>query len=548
MKLPKIFAVLLIPLLFATSILTSPQTRAASPRGSAQIAEALSMAQASSHLQNFTDAQVLGSVRIALDASGYSAVQNLRIWTFSDEIGIGVSSPQGESFYLCHFHGSTVHCGPVGEILSSSDPLIIPFEQIFQTGGFDSAIWEAAGTAGWVGAALVSFYVFKKVIAYRSTGSLWHTPQTHSHFFKTPDQMRDQITTANSLIKEAEEMLFYDVEADLLSIALSLSKNASCGMPGHDHGEHMSVFSSGAGIASTAGVGSGFGAQNRARKFSCEGVSEDVAAASQKAILQDLPRLNFQTAKRLVSDFAAEARDVGAFIAQAIRGAAQPLQRQQIFTRARSWYHSSAAERGRPITIAMAAFIIPGTALAESLESMLMPAGAHLFCQVGNVAVVGAAMTAYTALYCVKNFAETKGLPWRAKFPTMAEIMWIQLLGNFEILQSETKLEQLTPIKRQLIAFMRMAKTAGASIDARHNLGEISRTEHRRLSTELGQLRKSLNLLMYRSLVSQRLGGDPLQDFAAEFLQWTSSQRTLIQSHSEAHIMQCWDLLPTGGG
>jgi hypothetical protein len=157
-------------------------------------------------------------------------------------------------------------------------------------------------------------------------------------------------------------------------------------------------------------------------------------------------------------------------------------------------------ERGVGAAVATGVFVGTGQVIIEVLESFVMPAGAHLFCQVGNAAVLAVAAKAYTTYFCMTQNDEFKNKTMADRWRVAQEISRLAKMNASPESPEQKTIHALNLLFRLVERDLRHAR----------NLEGVAVPESRELARRLGDLRRELTVLSIRLLNKTAQDGEAL--------------------------------------
>lgn len=431
----------------------------------------------------FNDENLLSAIKTSVENSGVTTIFTIRVSATTDKIGVSVRGPDKNSEFICRVENGKTHCESAGKSWLQTGVIHqveIPFGNIKSYGFKAQDNWQGPGIAGWVAIAVVAVYGGKKVLNKITTGKFMATHDEHSHIFLQQPEMREEMKRHKVIVDNAVEKAARNLQSDLLHVAAPLVEAASCGHR-HDHDHDIK----------------------------CEGIDESATEAAQQTLLKSFPGF----AALIAKDFYNE---VISPVVEVARAARDESTRRQILSFIELVSLRMVKERGLGPAIATGAFAVTGQVVVETLESFVLPAGAHMFCQIGNVAVLGVAASAYTAYYCLRQTQEMKGLTLAERAKVIRQISRLNWRAN----QGENaKTSDLTPNERLALSFHLLFKIVERDVRHARNLTEITKPESRQLAGKLGELKRDLNLISLRLMVN------PVEDL--EIQNWLKSLAAL---------------------
>jgi len=405
----------------------------------------------------FLDEHILQAVQNTVADSGIAPVISLTLGSSGGGLDITVTGATTSKAFACRVDASGgVICGPGGAVHPS-----VPHAEIqlahFQAHGFTSQeLWSHSSVAAWVAVAVVGIYAAKKILNKLATGRFRASEHGEHHsLFPSEEKMREELVTNRKLLETS-------LANNLMQLAAPLVFNAGCGHDHHHHGHHSAHSSPG---------------------FHCEGVSDTTAAAARESLLRSFPGFAAAFAKDFHKELIAPIVALGA-------AAKDANVRRQIFVFTDLIARRLVKERGVPAAVATGVLVGAGQLVVEVLESFVLPAGAHMFCQIGNVAVLAAAASAYSTYFCMTQTQEFKGQSWAERWRVARRLARANKPALQPLDAESGKIQQLNQLFRLVERDLRHARS----------LDVVSSAESRRLAWQLGQVKKELNLLSIRLL------------------------------------------------
>ncbi len=439
------------------SLLCSTASFAESP-ASSPIREGLGFQSVTA--PQFDDAQLLSSIQTAVEESKVSAVTRIQVDAGGSKVGIVVV---GDKDQVRPFVFRIENGKPVGQPGTMTDfvthKVEIPFGTLKMYGFEQKPGYDYAGTAGWLAVGVVGLYAAKKVLNKVTIGR-YSVGDAHGEdsMFPTDPEMREEMLTNRELFAHAVVKAEEVIDGQLHNIVKPLAIAAACG---HDHGIGLK--------------------KPTPSKFVCEGIDEPQAQAARQTLLKVVP--NF--AVRLGKDFYNELISP---IVELVKAVSDKDKRRQTWNFFDLISRRMLKERGVPMAIATGVFVGVGQVVIETLESVALPAGMHMFCQVGNAFVLAVAAKAYTTYFCMLQNEEFKGKTIADRWRTAQQI------ARMAKVTAEPGSEP-DKINHALNLLFRMVER-----DLRHsrNLKDIEKEPSRDLAWKLGSLRKELTILQIR--------------------------------------------------
>ncbi len=424
-------------------------------------------------LPAFSDQHLLSAIKTSVENSGVNPIFTITMTPKTlDQVQVSVRGAEKSANFVCTVDGAGAVCAKNRDSATSTSSTLltqhveIPFGNIKAYGfkSHDEAF--SPGVAEWVAIAVVSVYAAKKILNKFTTGKFLASQNDHSHFFLQPAEMRSEMASNKTAMENALAKAANNLESDLLHVAAPLVAAAGCG---HDH--HRD--------------------HDRHHELACEGVDAPSSAEAQRSLLTAFPRMAGTIAKDFYSEI------LSPVIAVA-KSAGDTNTRNQLLSFAELVSLRMVKERGVWPAVATGAFTVVSQVVWEGLESIVLPAGAHMFCQVGNIAILGVAASAYTAYYCLRQTAELKGLTLAQRGSVIAHVSRLNWRAN----QGEdANLKDLKPSEKLALSFHLLFKMVEKDVRNARNLGEISKAESRQLAARLGELKRELNLISLKAVL-----------------------------------------------
>lgn len=435
----------------------------------------------------FTDSQILESVRQSLTTSQINPVSHIEIGATATNLKIKVIGDSKNAVqFSCSLVNSSPDCKADTTRAQTFSSVEIPFAHTKDFGLEQKQGHDYLVTAAYVGVVLVTIYAAKKVLNKIVVGSFSvKKDEHHDHsLFPTDQQMRKEMQTNRELFENAMTRAESGIDDHLLQIAKPLVKVATCA---HEHGFH------------------------------CEQISEPQATAAKNSLLNILPHYAVRFGKDFYDELISPIVDL-------VKASGNKETRKQIWSFFDLTSRRMVTERGVGAAIATGTFVGLGQLVVEILESFVMPAGLHMFCQVGNAAVMAAAANIYNSYLCfISEGSEFQGKGFSARWRTA------QQLSQLSKMAAKPKTDK----ERIVHAFNLLFRIVERDLRHARNLGEIPQPESRQLAARLGTLRYQLSILSIWML--NDLGQD---SYALKWLKSLSEvQRAIHDSDACADLL-----------
>lgn len=424
----------------------------------------------------FTDAKILSSIQYAVENSQLAPVNRIRLETGTESLTVTVVSDKEQSkpFTFRIENGQPV--AKEAATASYTQHIEIPFGTL-QTFGFEQKPgFDYSGTAAWVAVGVVGVYAAKKLLNKMTIGK-FSASEDHDHesLFPGSAQMRAEMAANRELAQKALAKAEEALDGQLLEIAKPLVQAAACG---HDHsGAHVHTL----------------GHKHDDTGYKCEAVGEPEVKAAQKSLLTAFPNY----AARFGKDFYKELIEPVVGLIKAVQ---DKNTRKQIWNFFDLISRRMIQERGVAAAVVTGAFVGAGQLIIEVLESFVMPAGAHMFCQVGNAAVLAVAAKAYTTYFCMTQNAEFENKTLADRWRTAQRISKLSKASAEPDSGDEKIIHALNLLFRLVERDVRHAR----------NLDDLGKPESRELARRLGILRRELTVLSIRLINKTSEDGEAL--------------------------------------
>ena len=152
-------------------------------------------------------------------------------------------------------------------------------------------------------------------------------------------------------------------------------------------------------------------------------------------------------------------------------------------------------EKGFILTVGGGIFIVSTQLVYESLESIVLPAGMHLFCTVGNTAIMSVAVSAYILYFHTRNIKEISFLPWKERMKVIFQILSLRLNTRGFQKKTPSMFDNLSSRDRFLFNLVLLEKSVELELRYALHTDKISKRASRRFAKRLGKLRKELELI-----------------------------------------------------
>jgi hypothetical protein len=432
-------------------------------------------------LPDMDDQAFLEILALASEVSGLESANQIDVHLYNTDINFIYYTDEVSLFVTCHYHGKDPHClGPkaaddptieffwsdrVRLFEATLDMSIINSTEIIESDRFNARTYFI-----YAGAVVVTYYGAKKLFNKLKTGSWRASDDHHSHFFKTVDEVEHELEHLSEFVHhygheltegiENQDKLFKDIADDIFQMGLQLAQESAACSHGHcDHGH-------------------------------------DHAHELHEAVVKH--HKNF--AIDLATDFYRE------LVAPAVRlakGMTKPFNRKQLWQFIELSAIKSVKERGLITSIATGVFVVSGQAVAETVESLIMPAGVHVLCQVGNALVLGVAATAYTGYFCIKNLKELKGLKFADKWRVIGQSLKIQWKARAFTSRPVEKLGEISSEDKLYLSLKLLHMNTEKQLRYARSLDQVDVKLSRKIAAELGELQKQLDLIGLHLRASQ---------------------------------------------
>ena len=358
----------------------------------------------------------------------------------------------------------------------------------------------------WLAVAVIGIYTFKKALNKWTSGTPWaNTEREHSHLIQDTRELQeslayyrffiDEITpqasrnisdaTPQTLITEAQNQILDDALA--LSFSLVRASSEICS---HDHHDC-----------------------SKSRQ-------------AQKALVKSFPGFLSRLAKDFYTELIHPVKNL-------LTSVKDPMALRQIKNFLKLATVKNIYEQGPVPAAFTGTFVVLGQGVAEAVESLVMPAGAHFFCHVGNTIVVGIAATAYATYFCLKNMKQIPHLSTREKVQTFRRYLKTQWRDRRIVsnqLKQDSLPSNLSSIERLLITMKFLQYSMEKQLQASLNLSLINSSSALKQAKTLGRQRKQLNTLSYKANANIIKPSPNIEGLIAELSVWLEDTLK-IQGH-----------------
>ena len=314
--------------------------------------------------------------------------ESARVQYHQGEVLFFINQKEEISPVTCHFHGRRPHCSLLDERTArfmATNPLHeydMPLG-ILEEYSKSNQLGHRLKIMGiWVLVIPSAYYGVKKLINKLNKGRCILPDAHHSHFFKTSHEIDHSLTSFNDFLKEIFPLIRENT-AHLKNILSDTDDNPDL-------------------IASS--------------KDSCNDSLALIVDKYQKAHSDDcLHDCNHEhhhseeegnISNKVVlwaSDFYQE---IFKAPIELIKTPFQREKRNQLLQFAELEAVKSYHEKGLILTVGSGIFILSTQLIYELIESIVLPAGMHLFCHVGNAVILSVSTTGYILYFHTKNIKE----------------------------------------------------------------------------------------------------------------------------------------------
>lgn len=420
---------------------------------------------------NFTDEHVLNSIHQALAGAPLKPILRVELAPTEKQLTIKVVGEKDAVTFVCELKDGTPVCRSgkaEGKILHTVE---VPFGNLHPMGYKEPPVPYQMGTLEWVGVGIVGIYAAKKILNKLLTGK-FGARDGHEHgLFPSEAEAEHERDEHKRALEKSVARARQNLEADLLALVIPTAQLAACG---HDHSHDHDHAHEG---------------------FKCEAVTDQQVQEARKTLLRRLPGF----AAGAMKDFYAEIVQPLVDVAVSVK---DPQMRRHILAFFEVVTLRMLSERGTAATVTTGALMVGAQAAWETLESFVMPAGLHLFCQVGNAAILTAGTSAYMAYYCLSQ-PEMRQRRWNEKLQILRQLARITWRASRPNPQSGKDLQQGERLALALQLLFRFAERDLRFARANQKIGsEVARQAAR----ELGTLKRELNGLSVELVAGEEAG------------------------------------------
>lgn len=402
----------------------------------------------------FDDEDILSSIRQALESADFAPVWRINIEGGSESLTIQVvGRDRFDSFLFKKEQGRLVITnGPLKEKLLHQ--VEVPFGNLHARGFQQKELTAHTPLGVWLAVGVVGIYAAKKLLNKMTLGSFSSAGHAAEEpLFPTAAMMRGERVENRAILERA-------LDAQLDDFVFPLAEAASC------------PESQASPVCDPAEV-----------------------RAARGALMRSFPSFALRFGKDFYEELIAPVVGLAA--------AAKDFEtRRQIWNYFDLIFRRMIQERGVAAALMTGVFVGTGQLVVETLESFVMPAGMHMFCQVGNAAVLAAAAKAYSAYFCLTRHQEFKGKSFAERWRNA------RVLARLSKRDAPLK-EDHEKVIHALNLLFRLVER-----DVRHgrNLEELGAKESRELARRLGDLRRQLTLISIR-LIQNNSAGNEARDW-----------------------------------
>jgi len=457
----------------------------------------------------FSDSEILNAVITSVQLSKITTIEQLTLKATSSKLYVFVNGENRNESYACNplIASGDIECEP--EFPNQSEviffvniPLNYYHEHIADIHSADALIFPA-----YLAAGVVVYYSFKKILNKVTTGSALAKVSDHSHFFSSLHDLGHEADFYKENVNKLIRLLAKDSRigsiANVPDSAVTLSLKKSADIFADD------FFNVALALIKSAGSCNGH----------CSHHSGVSAKEAKKTFVDSLPKFAATTLRDLYRELILPVQELS-------KGAIDPLYRKQLLNFVQLSTTKMVSSRGLAPTIVTGTFIVVGQLFAETLESLIMPAGAHLFCQVGNILVMSVVGAGYTAAYCLKNMSELPNIGTVNKFKTVSDLTVSQWRTTIMKLSPDKMSERLAADQRLMLSLALLQQSIEKELRISLNLNRKTKAEAIAFAKRLGESEKMLRKI---SLLLEGAKYAPNEQITEMLNQWLSNLSTIQQ-------------------